>query len=145
MREVTTYGTITQGELKIHRRKDFLRNLSLLGDCRISLTVKKTYRKRSNPQNAFYHGVVVQILQECLQDATGEPYTAAQAHETLKKECNFKEIVNKTTGEVGHVTSSTKTLTTTEFEEYLERCRQWIYDWFQVDVPMPNEQTKLDI
>jgi len=26
-----------------------------------------------------------------------------------------------------------------EFEEYLDRCRKWIFEWFSIEVPLPNE------
>lgn len=144
MRELTTYGTITDGELKIHRRDAFIRSMALLSG-RVELIIRKVYRRRSTPQNAYYWGVIVGIAAECLSDAAGEAISKEQAHETLKTQCNQIEIINKQTGEMVQIPGTTTQMTTTQAEDYYERCRRWLAEWFGADVPEPNEQTKLDL
>ena len=144
MREITTYGTITNGELKIHRRDAFLRSMALLSG-RVELTIRKVYRRRSVPQNAYYWGVIVSIAAECLTDAAGEVVTSQQAHEVLKLQCNPVEVANQGTGEVLKIPGTTTQMTTTQAEEYYERCRRWLADFFGAYVPEPNEQTKLNL
>jgi hypothetical protein len=68
----------------------------------------------------------------------GEGISMDQAHEVLKHECNYHEIVNPTTGAVIRTGMTTTELSTIEFENYLEQCRQFIWEWFNIVVPLPD-------
>jgi hypothetical protein len=59
--------------------------------------------------------------------------------------CNAKEVVNTKTGEILTVGLSTATLTTVEFEEFLDKCRKFIFEWFGINVPLPNEQMEMEL
>lgn len=143
MREVYTYGHIEDGQLKVHRRTDFLKAIGLLTPGRVMVVVKKNYRQRSLPENAYYWGVVINEFCEGYFDMTGEKIQSDQAHEILKQECNSKEVTNEKTGQVIKVPQTTAKMTTIEFEEYLESCRAFIFEWFNRRVPLPNEQSEL--
>lgn len=143
MREVYTYGHIEAGQLKVHRRTDFLKAISCLTPGRVMVIVKKIYRQRTLPENAYYWGVVINEFCEGYFDMTGEKITPEQAHEILKQECNSKEVTNEKTGQVIKVPQTTAKMTTIEFEEYLESCRAFIFEWFNRRVPLPNEQSEL--
>jgi predicted ATPase len=144
MREIKTYGSITDGELKIYRRKEFLRSLAMLAG-RVEVIIRRVYRKRSTPQNAYYWGVIVSIARECISEAWQDQIEHDQAHEILKQQCNAQEVASPVSVEVITVSGSTQQLTTVEAAEYYERCRRWIMDFFGVDVPLPNEQTKMEL
>lgn len=92
---------------------------------------------RSDPQNRYYWGVVVQILSEDLG------YTRQEIHEILKRE-HLKQVLtikNKRTGEMGFIenTRSTTELDTKEFEEFLSTVRIWASEKLGIWVPEPNE------
>jgi hypothetical protein len=142
MREVITYGSIDKGVLKIHKRGAFLRALAGMLDGRVKVTVKRAYRKRSTPQNAYYWGVVVEILCDALREL-GNDTDKEQVHEILKMRCNPVELVSSETGEVALIGGSTKQMTTVEMSEYIERCRQWANEFFALDIPEANEQTEM--
>lgn len=98
----------------------------------VDLTVKRHRENRSANQNAFYWGVVVPMIGEAIGEQDPEA-----VHEVLKVEHNYymatvgkKEI---------RVPLSTAELTTTEFEEYLERIRRWASEWLSLYIPMPGE------
>lgn len=112
---------------------------------RVEIIIKKIYRKRSIPQNAYYWGVIVGIAADCISEDTGQRITKDEAHGILKQQCNPVEMINKKTGETIEIPGSTTKMTTTEAEDYYERCRRWLAEWFGADVPEPNEQTKLDL
>jgi len=155
MREATTFGKIQEGVLSISRRGDFGESIKLLGDCRVMVIVKRLYKKRSTKtyneetgeegygQNGYYWHIVIQLFCDGWKEMYGEPISIKKAHEILKNECNYLERVNLKTGEILKQPQSTASMTTVEFEEYLDRCRAWIMEWFGIEVPMPNEQTKL--
>ena len=56
---------------------------------------------------------------------------------------NFKELINENSGEIIKLPQTTTDRTTIEFEEYLERCRKLIYNYFNRVVALPNEQTEI--
>lgn len=143
MREIDTYGHIKNGELKISYKKQFLESLKSFKDGRIILTVKRLYNKRSLPQNNYYWGVIINEFKKGWFDTQGERISTDDAHEILKRECNYKEITNEETGEILKIGISTRTKTTVEYEEYLEDCRKFVYNWFGIDVPLPNEQVEI--
>ena len=143
-RKIETYGTIKDGELHINYRTKFIEALKNFADCRVKLTVQKLYKKRSVEQNNYYHAVIVLCYQQGVLAEWGESLTHDQAHEHLKANCNYEEHVNTNTGETIKLAKSTTKLTTVEMEEYNERCRRFIFEWFGITVPLPNEQTKID-
>jgi hypothetical protein len=143
MRKIETLGTILDGNIKIHYRDLFLQNLKLLTNGRIKLTVEKLYRKRSNEQNAYYWGVIVQSYMNGYLECYCEEITSDNAHHELKRECNYKEVLHESTGELKKVVKITTDLTTVESEEYYERCRNFIYEYFNIIVPLPNEQSEI--
>ena len=111
----------------------------------IEITIKRKYKRRSVPENRYYFGVVIQIWKDLIYEEWGEAWSSEQTHEFLKSHCNFKEIVNQNTGEIIKVPLSTADLKTVEFEEYLEKCRRLAYDFFNVQIPFPNEQLTLNL
>jgi hypothetical protein len=93
------------------------------------LGVKKWYKKRSNNQNDYYWGVVI----ETLCDHTG--YTPEEMHDCLKR-----KFLAKFVDDYGfeHI-QTTKVLTTTEMEEYLERVKRFSSVELQCYIPDPKE------
>jgi len=143
-KKIESYGSVKQGKLHISYRDMFLEMLSRFPDCRIRITIEKLYNKRSTPQNAYYWGVVISEFCQAYYDTTGEFITSEEAHEILKRECNFKELVNEDTGAILRVPQSTVGLSTVNFEIFLEKCRRWVEEWFGRRIPLPNEQAEMD-
>lgn len=140
---ISAHGTVTNGKLHISFRDRFLSCFTTWKDCRVEVTVKKLYKRRSNQQNGYYWGVIVQTARLLISEAYGQTISNEEAHEHLKRECNYTEIVSEATGEISRLAKSTTELTTVEMEEYNERCRQWLYNFFGEVVPLPNEQGEL--
>lgn len=110
----------------------------------IEITIKRKYKRRSIPENKYYFGVVIQIWKDLIYEEWGETWSSEQTHEFLKSHCNFKEIVNQNTGEIIKIPHSTSDLKIIEFEEYLEKCRRLAFDFFNVQIPLPNEQLEIN-
>lgn len=140
MRSYEANGKITNGVLSIRYRSLFDKALIAFGDCEVEIKVSKKFRKRTSPQNRYYWSVIVFYWKEILTAEYGEQITQAQAHEFLKANFNFKEIVNEETGEVLRIPKSTTENKTFEMEEYHEICRQKAFEFFNVVIPLPNEQ-----
>lgn len=102
-------------------------------------TCHRAYRKdRSNQQNRYYWGVVLKAL----GDHTG--YTPDEIHEFLKQNFlhrNYIRIVTKKgTPLKANIVRSTTDLTTTEFEDFMTKVRQWASLELSCWIPEPNEE-----
>jgi ribosomal protein L39E len=88
--------------------------------------------KRSNNQNRYFHGVVLQLL----SDHTG--YTIEEMKQILKNEflTYTKDLPN---GKSMKFVKSTADLNTKEFEDFLENSRRFAIQTFDVFIPLPNE------
>ena len=94
--------------------------------------------RRSDRQNRFYWPAFVQPFAAFLREQ-GEGVTENDAHEILKMRFLRKTIVDEKTGEAMDYVGSTTTLTTSEFNEYLDRCAAWLADMFGFIFPDPYE------
>jgi len=143
MREISTYGSIKDGKLEISYRNKFVDLLRAFNNCRVEVIVRKLYKKRSNEQNRYYWGVIIQAYIYGAWNTQARWITGDQAHLELKFYCNGKDYVNDD-GEVMRFPESTRKHTTVEQELYYDKCRAFIFDWFGETVPLPNEQGELD-
>ncbi|UHG93218.1 hypothetical protein [Spirosoma oryzicola] len=135
-KEVVTFGNIQSGKLNIVERGQFLDSLAAFPDCEIELTVKRLGRQRSSPQSRYYFGVVVPLIRDAMNDALGERLDKEEVHEWLKKEFNSREI-ETSNGHFLTVALSTRKMNTTDFTDYIERCRNWAATFFGIDIPDP--------
>jgi hypothetical protein len=109
----------------------------------VTVTIQKTKKTRSNPQNRFYYGVVVPIMQQCLKDA-GYLMTNEQIHEMLKLRFLKESIlVNEETGEYLERIKSTTELSTIEFMQYILEIQKFAVEYFNTVIPDPNENLTL--
>lgn len=136
-------GVIKNGVLSIRYRTLFDKALLSFGDCEVEIKVSKKFRKRTSPQNRYYWSVIVFYWKEILSAEYGEQVTQAQAHEFLKANFNYKEYVNQETGEILRLPKSTTENRTFEMEEFHEVCRQKALEFFNVVIPLPNEQLEI--
>lgn len=114
-----------------------------LQDGRYLVKIDKA-NKRSLPQNAYYHGVIVPLVKNGLKDiGYNEVRTNEDAHECLKYLFLKKQIPNENTGEVIEILGSTAKLTTTEFNLFIEQVAQWCSEYLGFVLPMPNEQMQI--
>lgn len=105
----------------------------------VTITIQLKRKTRSNPQNAYYWGVIVECWKHLLKETQGEIYSKEETHEFLKVNFNYQEVVNEQTGVVLRTVKSTTANSTTEMEEYHLRCRQAAEQLFGFNIPEPNE------
>lgn len=87
----------------------------------------KKKKRRSDNQNAYYWGVVVKMLGDHLG------MTPEEVHDALKWKFLRKSVSGLDT------TRSTASLTTTNFEDYLQAVRTWASTELAFNLPLPNE------
>jgi hypothetical protein len=91
---------------------------------------KRTY-SRSKKQNAYYWGVILEILSE----HTG--FEPEELHQILKE--RFLTYTKKYKGYVYKLTRSTATLNITEFSDYNEKIKKLAAEKFKLYIPDPGE------
>ena len=120
-------GTIRNGQIYLEAPSRFANLKAALEGQQIDLVLRKHRKKRSNPQNAYFHGVVLKLFAEFLGY---EP-------EELKDALKFKFLRTHTDGDLPGV-RRTRDLNTAEFTEFVEQCRR-LAAGMGLDIPSPNE------
>ena len=111
----------------------------------ITITIERKRRKRSNEQNAYLWACVYPLIKQGFFETCGEVFTIEEVHEIMKLKFNFIELTNESTGEVITAPKSTTKNTKFEQEQYHEQCRQFALEWFNIAIPLPNEQIEIKL
>ena len=142
MEKITIISNVNGGNLKRNRGliKDAIKEYEGKD---VLITFEKPKKKRSNPQNAFYYGVVIPIVQNCLRDA-GYIMNNDATHDLIKLKF-LKEVIltNEETGEVLERVKSTTELSTSQFMDFISEIRIFTIEYFGADIPEPNENITL--
>lgn len=101
--------------------------LQPLNGQRVEVIIRKPKTKRSDLQNNYYWGVVLELLSKELG------YDQDELHEILK----YKFLQSNAMG-MPYVKSTTK-LSTGEFEDYLSKIKRWAAEFLHIVIPDPNE------
>jgi hypothetical protein len=134
------------------KKGSLTRNRNLIKDAiatfegkQIVIKIEKAKKKRSNPQNSYLWGVVVPIVQNTLKEV-GHTLTKEQTHDLMKLKF-LKEIliVDESTGETIERIKSTTELSTSQMMDYFAGIREWIFDFFGVTIPEPNQDLTLTL
>lgn len=102
----------------------------------VEVIFRKKKKFRSIPQNNYYHGVIVQMIQE----EAGQSHD--DIHAILKSKFSPKKylLLEGKNGKIEMTKSkSTTELTPGEFEQYNSDCRMWAAGFFGLNIPLPNE------
>jgi hypothetical protein len=140
--KLTAYLTIHDHRIEMTDKAKFFATIRTQPDGLYRWTIERVYRKRSNPQNDYYWGVVIPAFCQGFYDTWGEPITGEEAHATLKESFNYQLKTNPKTGDMMRIARSTASLTTVEFNEYIERCCHLIAEYFGVAVPEPTKNNE---
>jgi len=113
----------------------------------VFISIERVKKKRSNPQNSFYWGVCIPLIQNGLKDATGEFRSADNIHYKilLPMLAPITELVNKDTGECIEERLTSSEMSTIQFSEYIMEIQKWSAEFLNVDIPNPNEQQFIEL
>ena len=139
---VTASGYIQQGRLRIYHRRLFDEQIRGLKDgWDVDIEISRFRATRSQKQNAYYHGVVLQWL----MDYTG--IGADVLHDLMKvKFLSRTEVVLNRDGEIVDrliIGTSTRPLQTHEFAAYVDAIRQWAAEKLELYIPDPDPLWRL--
>ena len=99
----------------------------------VVLRLSAPINRRSNTQNSFYWGVVLETI------AADTGHTSEEIHEVFKAQFLPRKFVTVGFTEV-QLPKSTTELSTIEFEQYLEQIRAWCSTELGISIPIPNEE-----
>ena len=144
MKKIQIQTSVVNGRFK-RNRNIVLDAINSFEGKDLLITFEKLIKKRSNNQNAYYWGVLIPILQNCFREHWGEIWSKKKTHDFCKMQFNFIEKVNESTGEIVRVPKSTTENTTTAQEELHSEIRKFIFEWFDINVPLPDEGITLEL
>jgi hypothetical protein len=144
MKKIQIQTSVINGRFK-RNRNIVLEAINTFEGKEVLISFDKVGKKRSNNQNAYYWGVLIPILQKCFRENWGEIWSKEKTHDFCKMQFNFIEKINESTGEIVRVPKSTTENTTTAQEELHLEIRNFIFEWFDFQVPLPNENLILEL
>lgn len=143
MLKTTIHSRVEGGKLIVNRNK-LAAVVATFENKEVSITVELRRRKRSLEQNAYYWGVVIELIRHGINDAWGHRLTKEETHEFLKLRFNAVEYLDESTGEVVRLPRSTTELTKSEFEDYQTDCKNFAKEYLGFTIPDPNEQLEFN-
>jgi hypothetical protein len=129
MKSLNLKAIIKNNQIEIEDKENFNLFKKLNEGVEILIRMQKYYRLRTDPQNKYYWGVIIKILQEY----TGED-ERDRIHDALKE-----KFIDKLDVLGERVSKGTSNMSTVEFEEYASEIRQWASRDLNCYIPEPNE------
>lgn len=121
-----------------------LSDLSGLLGKHVKITIEPK-SKRSNPQNSYFHGVVIPIVKAHLLDLG---WKEAKSNEWVKNYIKYNCLVienhNEDTGETIKTLGETSGLTKGEFMDFIADVQRWAAESLGLYIPDPNEQVVIN-
>jgi hypothetical protein len=156
LKEIKTFASCKDGKFKVSYQKKFVDAIVSMGDTNGELTYRKKFKKRSTQvyhedgsetrgENGYFWGVVCQCYIDGALAEQGRYINMKQSHDELVSNCSYLEHYNEETGTVMREPVPTSGMNTEEFENFLQRCREFIKEWFNIEVPLPNTQSELKL
>lgn len=136
------HGTVQGGSLKLVNRELLSQWLAKHEGKPVELVIQKKRKRRSNQQSAYYWGVVIQMLTYQFNQL-GHHWSEEDTHAAMKAKFNPVQVVG-IEGEIIELPGTTTTLTTVDFEIYLDKIRLWAAEFLGLHIPAPNEPMQID-
>ena len=121
-------GVVKQGKLKVDNPTQFMIYLAILEGNRFQLEIHREKHARTLSQNAYYWGVIIELLGQHFG------YEPDEMHEALK----FKFLRKHEDSDLVTVGSTAK-LDTVQFSEYIEKIMEWASKEYGIYIPVPGE------
>jgi len=139
------FGRIDEeGKLKLTNNKGFLADLRGFVGKAIRITIE-SQSKRSNPQNRYFHGVVIPIVKMHLIDLG---WKEARSNEWVKNyikyNCLIVESTNEESGEVIKTLGETSALSKSEFCDFIADVQHWAAETLGLIIPDPGQVMEME-
>ena len=104
----------------------------------IEIVIKLKKKNRSSSQNSYYWAVIIPVTIQAIANEWGEHWDREKAHDFYKMRFLQYEIVTDD-NKIVKVPKSTTENNTHDQEVFHKQCRDFIKEFFNVDIPLPNE------
>lgn len=144
MKRLENFGTCKNGTLHIIRREEFWQSFKMKfkeGE-RLKIIIEKQYSKRSNQQNRYYYGVVLDVLLHEVNEQ-GNEMTKAELHEELLSRFAPKKQVKNSAGEYFEIPMRSHELNKSQMADFTSEIMRWAAEFWAVNIPEPGEQTEI--
>jgi hypothetical protein len=131
---------VTNGRIPLEVSQAVAAALRRMDGKRVVISLRKHVNRRSGRQNRAYWGIIVPRVLEMFT-AAGNDTTKEEIHEYLKEHVGgpmFARVLIDPDGKRRPVVRSSTTLTTVEWEDFMEKIRAWAAERGLI-LPMPNE------
>lgn len=108
---------------------------------KLTISIAKFTRKRSSPQNRYYHGVCIPLLQSAI-NSYGNEYSKDEIHDFLKDRFLKADLIGNAGEILGQYTRSTTSLTTIEFMDYVLQIQKFAAETLMTIIPDPTPYFK---
>lgn len=120
------HGRVENQKLILKHKDNFRLWLGGLEGSEVDIIIKKHWKRRSNRQNAYYWGVVVNIC------APYHGYTLQEMHKELKQKFIGQGLID------GDCLTTSK-MNSEQFSNYIEEIKREYATCHGVNIPDPNE------
>lgn len=134
------------GSLVIRNRNLFdeaIRSFAREKDLDVTIEVKPKKKYVTDPQKAYYFGVVVYLITQELRQL-GHDVDKDLVHNFLKTKFLYTEVVNEKTGEFERIPKKMPDCSTSEFIDYVEGIKIWAAEFFGLNIPDAGEQLEIE-
>ncbi|TYP71517.1 hypothetical protein [Aquimarina intermedia] len=150
-RKIEVETSVLNGKL-IKNRDFIIEGIEAFEGKDITLILQRIFKKRSNRQNNYYFGVIVEHWKNLLREEWGEILSPDEVHEFLKVNLSYEDLADEETGEImlnpitgnpiRKTKSTTKNSTWTQ-EEYHKACRDLAWNMFEYQIPLPDPEKRV--
>ncbi len=130
-------GMVKGGKLGLGTHTAINAFLPLLEGKQVEVEIRVRRKRRSSDQNAFFHGPVLDQLEDFYREA-GSTLNREDIKQHVKELCGIWDRKVLPGGGTKRVLRSTADYTTAEMEEFLERLRAYFAGW-GLQILRPNE------
>ena len=132
------YSTVKDGKIATNIAHGIRNRLSEMEGQKVVIEIKKGGRRSTN-QNAFYWGVVIPCVRD-LFAMGGSTVTPEEAHCYLKEHVlGMVKVLILPDGKRQSIVETSTTLSTSDWEDNIEKIRAWAAQW-DCFIPYPNEE-----
>ena len=141
MTNITAFGTVSTTGIINYNRKRLQAELVKFAGCSVEITVRKKNR-RSNPQNRYYHGVVVKEIEIRMKEL-GNDVDSDLVHEFLKDRFLQSPLIGEGGEVIGSLPGSTAKLNKDEFGSYIDKIILFAAETLSIQIPLPSTDLQL--
>lgn len=142
--KIDVYSDVSEaGKLNPHMATILKEGVPKFAGKRIHVLIEEVKNTRSAKQQGYYFGGVISSQQDCFKEMWGAVFSKEQIHNWNLTNIWFIEVVNENTGEIFKMPGTSKVDVET-FETRLEMLRQFFWEKFNWQIPLPETQIDLN-